>query len=100
MKRNKVYKLPLTQKTLHGYDIATTAKNSGQNWHSEFKKIHSRILHGFFCAYKIRYVMTDCIEESSDSPFSFLSGNANSVQPVALQLALKPTVSLIKKETA
>ena len=100
MKRSKVNKLPLTEKQPHGYDMPTTAKNSGQNWHSELPKIHSRILHGFFYARKIRYVMTDCIEESTDSPRSFGSGNANSVQPVAFQLALKPTVSQLPKETA
>jgi hypothetical protein len=67
---------PLTKKQPRGYDMSTTAKNSGQNWHSEKLKMRGRILivYGFFYARKINRVMTGCIEESSDSPRSFLSG--------------------------
>jgi hypothetical protein len=99
LKKSLSHIVYLTQKHPYGYDNKTTVKNSGQNWTSGLLKIHSRILHGFFYACKIRYVMTSCIKEPSGSPYSFLSGNANFVQPVAFQFALKPTVSHLLKET-
>ena len=90
----------LTTKQTHGYDNKTTAKNSGQNLPSGFKKMRGRILHkyGFFYARKIFRVMTGCIEELSSSPRSFLSGKANSVQSVTLQFALKMTAINLKRD--
>ena len=90
----------LTEKHPCGYSLFTSAKYIGQNWHSELKKIHGRILYGFFYARKMHHAMTGCIEEPSGSPCSFFSGNANSIQPVTLQLALKVTVPKMKKETS
>lgn len=90
----------LTKSNKSAYFIDTCEKSVGQILHSEFIKIDGRILYGFFCARKIRHAMTGCIEESSGSPCSFMSGSANSVQPVTLRFAPKVTVSLFVKETA
>jgi len=90
----------LTRSNKSAYFTTTYEKNVGRNLPSELKKIHGRILYGFFYACNIRHVMTGCMEEPSGSPCSFFSGKANSVQPVTLQFALKVTVPKMKKETA
>ena len=91
----------LTIKHPHGYHSPTTAKNSGQNWRSDFTKMRGRILYkyGFFYACKIPRVMTGCIEESSDSPRSFVSGTPILYNLSPFQLALKVTVLQFTKET-
>jgi hypothetical protein len=93
---------PLEKNQIRAYFNPTAQKKGGQNWHSEFKKMHSRILRGFFCARNMAdsATMADCAGEPSGSPFSFLSGNANPVRSVSLLLAWKATVSKFKKETA
>ena len=94
-------KKPLEKSKNPAYCIITVAKNSGQDLQPELTKIRSRIFRGFFYACdKIRCVMTDCIEEPSGSPFSLDSGNANSVQSVTHQFALKVTVFQLSKEIA
>lgn len=98
----------LTAKQHLAYFNWVVAKNDNRNSHSEiFKKAHSRLsLRGFFYARNLVRctTMTDCVGEplvsALGSPLSFLSGNANPIQSVTLQFALKLTVSQIKKETA
>ena len=95
-------KKPLEKSKNPAYRIITVAKNSGQNLPSGLQKIRSCILlNGFFYACdKIRCVMTDCIEEPSGSPFSFVAVRQILYSLSPIQFALKVTVSHIQKESA
>jgi hypothetical protein len=101
-KKIKGIKYTLTKKQPRGYDIFTTAKNSGQNLPSELQKIRGCVFtdYGFFYARKMLRVMTDCVEELSGSPFPFVAVRQILYSLSPFQFALKMTVSQLQKETA